>query len=250
MSIVIDRLSVRYGRVDALREVTACASPGRITVVLGPNAAGKSTLLRACIGAIDPSAGVVLIDGEPAHRMPARKLARRAAYVPQRPQVSAAFTVRKVIELGRYALAPEPATIERVIDRFHLREIEARRFPELSVGQQQRVTVARAFAQLSQPGRLILDEPTSAMDLLHATRTFHELRALAKAGATVLLAMHDLTAAARLADDVWLLGRGRLLASGPADEIMRPDTLDEVFGVKFERITHQAGSFLIADTTP
>jgi iron complex transport system ATP-binding protein len=117
-------------------------------------------------------------------------------------------------------------------------------FRTLSVGQQQRVALARAIAQLDpggvgssgRSGCLVLDEPTSAMDLLHVHQVTQMLRELATAGAAIIVAMHDLARVAAFADDVWLLHRGRLVAAGPAGEVMQPASLEAIFGVRFEQV--------------
>ncbi len=245
MSVRVKDVSHQYGRVRALQGVTADAAPGRITAVLGPNAAGKSTLLRCVIGGLSPAVGCVLIDGEPAHQLPTRQLASRIAYVPQRPQVSAAFTVREVVELGRYALAASRRRIDDALGELDLKEIADRPFPALSVGQQQRATLARAVAQLAVDGHLVLDEPASAMDLRHVRRSTELLRRLADGGATVLVAMHDLTLAVSLADECWLLDHGRLVAAGPTREIISVQQLREVFGVGFEWIERPGGGRIL-----
>ena len=237
MTVAVKGVTHRYrhsGGVDALRDVSVDAVPGRITAVLGPNAAGKSTLLRCVIGALTPTAGTVLIDGTPAHRLHPKMLAHRIAYVPQRPRVAAAFTVREVVELGRYALPASRRRIDLALEQLALQEITDRPFPLLSVGQQQRVTLARAVAQLGPDGHLLLDEPASAMDLYHARTCAALLRRLADGGATVIVAMHDLTLAAHIADECWLLHEGRLVAAGPTREVMDIRRLQEVFGVEFE----------------
>ncbi len=249
MSVRVRDISHRYGRVQALESVTADAAPGRITAVLGPNAAGKSTLLRCVIGALSPAAGCVLIDGEPAHQLPTRKLAGRVAYVPQRPQVSAAFTVREVVELGRYALAASRRRIDEALGELDLNEIADRPFPTLSVGQQQRATLARAVAQIADDGHLVLDEPASAMDLRHVRSSTALLRRLADGGATVLVAMHDLTLALSLADECWLLDHGRLVAAGPTTEVISIERLHEVFGVGFEWIERPDGGRVLLPTS-
>ncbi len=245
MSVRVKDVSHQYGRVRALEGVTADAAPGRITAVLGPNAAGKSTLLRCVIGALSPAAGCVLIDGKPAHQLPTRKLAGRIAYVPQRPQVAAAFTVREVIELGRYALAASRRRIDEALGELDLDEIADRPFPTLSVGQQQRATLARAVAQLADDGHLVLDEPASAMDLRHVRRSTALLRRLADGGATVLVAMHDLTLAVSLADECWLLDHGRLVAAGPTNEVINVEQLHMMFGVGFEWIERPGGGRIL-----
>ncbi len=244
MSIAVMDVIHRYkgAGIPAIKGVNAVATPGRITAVIGPNAAGKSTLLRCVIGALVPTSGTVLVDGEPSHRMTTRSLAGRLAYVPQRPQVAAAFTVREVIELGRYAL---PANRQRVDDTLHRLELDSiadQPFPSLSVGQQQRVTLGRAVAQLGPKGHLVLDEPTSAMDLRHAARSTTLLRELADKDVTVVIAMHDLKLAANVSDDCWLLDAGRLVAAGPTAEVMQIDRLQAVFGVRFEWVQRPDGA--------
>lgn len=240
--LTVDRLSVRFGTIDALRDVSVAIEPQRMTVVIGPNAAGKSTLLRCLAGALRPMSGSVRLDGQPAHRIPARALARRMAYVSQRPTVAAAFTVREVVELGRYALPRDTDAVNTVMREMELVELADRVVPTLSVGQQQRVAVARALAQLQRGGVLALDEPTAAMDMKHALRCIAQLRARAADGATVIMSVHDLTHAAALADDVLLLGDGRLVAHGPVDQVMTPQTLNGVFDVPFEWSQRSDGS--------
>ena len=246
MSIQVDEVTYRYGRLTALERVSATAALGRITVVLGPNAAGKSTLLRCVIGALRPGQGRVLIDGRPVRRLRPRRLATHLAYVPQRSTVSAAFTVREVVELGRYALPPSRRRIDEALDRLQLTELAERRYPALSVGQQQRVTLARCVAQLEPDGHLVLDEPMSAMDLRHVRHTSRLLRELADGGRTILLAMHDLTLAAALADEVWLMRAGRLVGEGPTPEVMSTERLEAAFDVPFRWITDGGREILLS----
>ncbi|MCH7571971.1 MAG: ABC transporter ATP-binding protein [Planctomycetes bacterium] len=245
MSLVIDQLSFSYGRVEALQGVTVQANSGKLTAILGPNASGKSTLLRCVIGSLKPLRGVVLIDGKPVHAMKARDLARRVAYVPQRSTVSASFTVREVVELGRYRLPRRASRVDEAIERLELVEVAGREYSALSVGQQQRVMLARALAQIEPDGLLILDEPTSAMDLRHEHDAMNILQELAAAGATVLLVMHDVTLAGTVADDVWLLDRGKLVVSSQAADVLTVERLEEVFGVKFESIRTEGGRIVI-----
>jgi len=234
MSIAIEHVDFAYGRLAVLHDVSARAERGRITAVLGPNAAGKSTLLRCIIGALRPLRGSVSIDGQQIQAMGVQQRAHRIAYVPQRSTVSAAFTVRQVVELGRYALPPASARIDQAVSMLDLIDVANRPYPDLSVGQQQRVTLARALAQLEPHGHLILDEPTSAMDLHHIAQCLHVLRRLASEGATILLAMHDLSLAASIADDAWLLDGGRLVAAGPTCDVMEIERLRAIFRVNFE----------------
>ncbi len=252
MALVIDNLAFAYGRIAALREVTVRAERGRVIAVLGPNASGKSTLLRCMVGALKPNVGSVHLDDVNVHRLRPSALARRIAYVPQRSIVSAAFTVRQVVELGRYALTAGPRQVNQAIAALDLDAVEHRPYRALSVGQQQRVTLARARAQLGgneSQGALVLDEPTAAMDLQHAAQAFHMLRELAATGCTVIVALHDLAMASVVSQDAWLLRDGRLVAAGPTCEVLEVSRLQGVFGVGFSWLNDRDGRpRLLADS--
>ena len=257
MSISLREIDFSYGELPVLAGVSAEARPGRVTALLGPNAAGKSTLLRCAIGAAAVGAGEALLDGIPSRRLHGRELARRLAYVPQRPTVAAAFTVREVVELGRFALGPAPGRVAAALADLELAHLGERPYPALSVGQQQRVALARAVAQLEPGAALVLDEPTAAMDLRHARACAGLLRRLAGEGCTVLVALHDLGRAAEIADDIWLLAAGpdgppsRLVAAGPAGEVLEIERLRAVFGVEFEWVRRADGRrVLLADAAP
>jgi len=249
VSIELQQLSVQFGAINALRAVSASIQPGRVTVIIGPNAAGKSTLLRCMLGAQDPTTGAVLLDGRPVHRMRPRHVAARIAYVAQRSAVSAAFTAHEVVALGRYALPPDEQRVRQAMQRMDIAELADRIVPTLSAGQQQRVAVARALAQLEPDGVLLLDEPTSAMDLKHALRCIEFARSLADDGGTVILSLHDLALAAAAADDILMLDEGRLVEHGPKDAVMTPDVLQRVFGVTFEWVQRRDGGSILLPVT-
>jgi iron complex transport system ATP-binding protein len=245
VSIIIDRLSFAYGRLTALDEVCAAAAPGRMTAIIGPNAAGKTTLLRCMIGALVPQRGAVLIDGAAAHRLHPRRLAERIAYLSQRPVLAAAFRVREVVQLGRFALPPDPHRVDDALHRMDLADLADRPYPQLSVGQQQRVMMARALAQLGCDGHLLMDEPLSGLDQRHTRECISIWRDLAARGATVVLTLHDIALAAAVADDVWLMVDRKLLAAGPSRAVMSVDRLRSAFGVDFAWMTDQTGAWLV-----
>jgi iron complex transport system ATP-binding protein len=251
VTVELRDLAFAYGRATVLDGVTASARAGAVTAVIGPNAAGKSTLLRCATGALRPRRGTVRIDGRPPHHLRGQALAASVAYVAQRPLVSAAFTVREVVELGRYALPPSRRRVEEAIERLALSDLADRPYPALSVGQQQRVALARAVAQVEPGACLVLDEPTAAMDLRHAADAFSLLRELSGRGATVILALHDLPSAMHVAEDAWLLDGGRLVAAGPAASVCTADALGRVFGVPFHAWTGLGGrAILLPDPAP
>jgi iron complex transport system ATP-binding protein len=250
MSIHVNHVSFAYGHLKVLYNVTALAHAGKITALIGPNASGKSTLLRCIIGSLRPNSGSITLGGSAVRDFTPRQLARKIAYMPQRSIVSAAFTVRQVVELGRYALGPDQGKVDWAMQRLDLADIADRPYPRLSVGQQQRVTLARAMAQLYPEGHLILDEPTSAMDLRHISSSLKLLRQTAHAGATIIIALHDLSLAAAIADEVWLMDNGSMTACGNAREVLDIQRLHRVFGVPFQWVSDGAERMLVADVAP
>lgn len=250
MSLVIEQLNYSFGDVHALKDISVEVSTGALTCILGPNASGKSTLLRCIMGRLKPLSGQILLDGQRTCTLRGHALAKRIAYVAQRSTVSAAFTVREVVELGRYALAPDLARIEQAIVRLDLEAIAQRQFAALSVGQQQRVMLARALAQIGSGGYLLLDEPTSALDLRHVGETMHLLQMLVAEGVTVLMVVHDVTLASTYAHQAWLLDDGKLVASGPAVDVLKVEKLKQVFSVEFDWFESKSGDRLLASGSP
>ncbi len=230
------RFGYEAGR-PVLEEIGASVQRGLLHAIIGPNAAGKTTLLRLMLGQLKPWAGVVQLDGQPVRRLDARSRARRLAYVPQRSTVGFAFTVRQVVSMGRHALPDDPSAIDAALERCDLRELAARPFPELSVGQQQRVLLARALAQAAGQGAaLLLDEPVSAMDLQHIHRVMQILQAEARRGLAVVTVLHDLNLTALYADVVWVLHEGRLALAGDWEDVLRPERLEPIYGVRLEEL--------------
>jgi len=195
--------------------VTAGLAAGRVTALIGPNGAGKSTLVRLMLGQLKPWSGRVRVAGREAAGLGPRELARRLSYVPQRPAVSFAFTVRQVVEMGRYAGGADAAAVAWALSLCGLEGLADRVFAHLSGGQQQRVLLARAVAQSAGGAAMLLDEPASGLDLAHLHRTLARLRGRAADGLAVLVVLHDLNLASAYADEVWLMDGGRLAAAGP-----------------------------------
>lgn len=207
---------------------------GGVCALIGPNAAGKSTLLQLLLGQLRPDRGQILLAGQPVAVMAPHQRAMKLAYVPQRAMANVAFTVEEVVALGRYAAAPDAGAMEEALSLCDLLAHRSRIFSQLSAGQQQGVAVARAVAQLggerSLEGKfLLLDEPVSAMDLWHAHQTMRLLRDLTSRGLTVLVVLHDLNLAMTYADTIWLMNEGRLAAQGPWQQVMQPAVLEPVY---------------------
>jgi iron complex transport system ATP-binding protein len=225
-----------------VQAVSAALMPGRLTALIGPNAAGKSTLLKLMLGQLTPTAGEVTLGKAAVAQMDPRRRARRISYVPQGGSVSFGFTVREVVAMGGYASGAGPEAVEQALNWCDLASVAARPFAQLSGGQQQRVVLARAVAQAQAGGEVLLaDEPGSHMDLWHVHHTMQLCLALARQGLAVLVVVHDLNLAARYADDVWLMQAGRLVADGPWDHVLDAETLAGIYGVTLTDMRADSG---------
>lgn len=220
-----------------VEQVTADVLSGRLTAVIGPNAAGKTTLLKLMLGTLSPTRGSIGLNGRKLRKVAAGDRAAMMSYVPQRSSANFAFTVEHVVAMGRFALPWHGQAMTDAMAACDLEKLRRKPFVELSAGQQQRVLLARAMCQATGGGRvMLLDEPTSAMDLRHVHQTMDRLTKLRDAGLAVVVVMHDLNLAARYADAVWLMNEGRLAAAGSWDQVLRPAVLEPVYGVKIEEM--------------
>jgi iron complex transport system ATP-binding protein len=234
MELILDDLTVRLGGRTVLDGVAASLRPGRVTAVLGPNGAGKSTLLRAVAGLLAPIAGAVRLDARDVRAWPPRERAQAVGYLPQGGTAHWNLLARELVALGRLPHGTTPAEDAAAVARA-LALTDATAFADrpvltLSGGERARVLLARVLA--GQPRWLLADEPLASLDPAHALDMVARLREAAAAGAGVLLVVHDLLHAQRAADDAVLLVDGRVLAAGPAAEVLTPDHLARAFGVR------------------
>lgn len=235
--IAFEGVHARYpgAALEALSGVSFRAPAGRLTAVVGPNGSGKSTLVRALLGRVPVAAGHVRADGADVRGMSREGLARRVAVVSQREEPAIPLVVRDYIALGRAPwqrpwtppTAEDRAAVEAAVLQSAVGDLAERRTDTLSGGEWQRVRVARGLAQ-GTPA-LVLDEPTTYLDIAHEMACFELLAALARAGRAVLVVSHQLNLVARFADRVVLLSRGRVVAEGTPDEVMRGETLERVY---------------------
>lgn len=247
MTLQAAGLTLRRNARTLLQSVDVMLQPGSLTVVLGPNGAGKTTLLNLLAGLEQPSAGFVRLDGRSLMAMGALERARQLAVMTQDQPLDFPFGVEEVVTLGAYPLGlgreEERVHCQAWLQRLELRGLAQRDYLSLSGGERQRVQLARVLAQCGeQTTALLLDEPVSSMDLKHQHLCMRQLRALADAGAAVLVILHDLALTALYADAVLLLKKGRVLAQGGMQEIMTTPNLSALFDVHVE--VSQAGGGL------
>jgi iron complex transport system ATP-binding protein len=211
---------------------------GRITAVVGPNACGKSTLLKALARLLAPTAGAVYLDGSDIHRLPTRRVATRVGILPQDASAPDGITVVDLVGRGRYphqswrrswSPADEAAVIEAMTATGTL-DLAARPVDELSGGQRQRAWIAMALAQ--QTPILLLDEPTTYLDLAHQIEVLDLIMDLnQRDGRTVVLVLHDLNHAARYADHLVAMHRGVIAAEGPPADVLTEQLVTQVYGI-------------------
>ena len=238
----VEGLTVNFGPRPALRELDLEVGRGEMVALAGPNGSGKTTLLRAVLGLLPLDAGSIEILGTPLATLPIRERARRVAWVPQ--EEGARDNVRLVdyVQYGRYAhrdawsgdLESDRTAVERALASSGLADRAGDGILTLSGGERQRATLARALAQ--DAPILLLDEPTSHLDIAHQLDFLGRVRDLARSGeVTVIAALHDLNLAARFTDRVVVLSRGRRVADGPPVDILSEELLLRVWGVVAER---------------
>lgn len=226
-----------YGRDVVLRDITLDLATGTVTVLIGSNGAGKSTLLNVLAGDLPPRQGRVELDGADIATLRAADLAELRAVLPQGSPLSFPYTVYEIVRLGLRDQS-DPAETDRavhdVLTQADLEGYGARRFQQLSGGEQQRVHIARVLAQLRPVGgkvpvALFLDEPTTSLDLKHQYKAMEIARGFARAGGTVVAVLHDLNLASAHADELAILADGRLLAKGSPREVLTSDILRRTF---------------------
>jgi iron complex transport system ATP-binding protein len=237
-------LSAGYGETEILRSVDLDIPLGKITVIVGANASGKSTLLRAMSRLLMPSRGEVLLDGKSIHAARTRELARRIGLLPQSPIAPEGILVDDLVRRGRHPhrglfsrwSTRDEEAVERALTVTRTADLADRAVDELSGGQRQRVWIAMALAQ--ETSILLLDEPTTFLDINHQVEILDLLVDLNRSrGTTVVMVLHDLNLGARYADHLVALADGRVHLAGPPDEVLSATTVSTVFGLESRILT-------------
>lgn len=241
MTISVEQLSVVSGGKARLTDVTASFQRGRVTVLIGPNGAGKTTLLRCLLGLESIAGGSVTIDDRPLTALPRRERARRLAWLPQSAAPYWNLTARELVGLGRlpWGGGAHDAAVDQAMAATATTAFADRPIDELSGGERARVFFARLFA--GESDWILADEPLASLDPLHQQEA---LRLLASAahdqGKGVIVILHELDAAANIADDVIILKAGRLTGNA-----LDAAQLEAAFGIRFDIITHGARRLIV-----
>lgn len=237
----VDHLSViRSGRA-LVDNISFSIEPGKLTVILGPNGAGKSTLLGVLAGDILPDGGAVSFLDREIRQWPTRALARHRAVLPQNTLLQFAFRAEEVVAMGRSALPPHAHDVEQlaVSDAMHRTETEhlrQRSFPQLSGGEQSRVSFARVLTQ--ETPVVLLDEPTASLDLRHQHHVMSVAKDIARAEGTVIAIVHDINLACAYADTLILMDEGRIVAMGTPWDVAQHQILQQTFRCPMTVMNH------------
>lgn len=227
--------SYSTGAKRAVDSVTFEATHGEVTAVVGPNGSGKSTLVRALLRRMEIQSGTIAIDNTDIRQMSANAIANAVAVLPQREDPVFPLTVESYVGLGRYPHLGlwrneshlDEIAVKQAMARAEVSMFAGRKTDQLSGGEWQRVRIARALAQESRA--VVLDEPTTFLDISHEMALFELLDQLAKDGLAVLVVSHELNLVSRFASKIVLLREGKVLAAGGSSDVMRPDILQRVF---------------------
>jgi iron complex transport system ATP-binding protein len=235
-------LTLKYDQRTVIAGLSAEIPEGKVTMIVGANACGKSTLLRGLSRLLKPASGTVTLDGKDIHTRPARELARTLGLLPQHPTAPDGITVRDLVGRGRYPhqgffrswsagdSSHHDLAVQRALVATETLELEGRNVDELSGGQRQRVWIAMALAQETEV--LLLDEPTTYLDLAHQVEVLDLITDLNRQrGTTVAIVLHDLNLAARYSDHVIAMKDGRIVAEGASGEVITEQLVREVFGL-------------------
>ena len=233
-------LLVQVTGFDLLRDINLKVEPGQVTAIVGPNGAGKSSLLSAMLGDLKHTSGDILLNGRRIEDWRASERATMLAVLPQQSSLNFPFTAAEVVAMGRIphdtGTQRDHEIVQQALLRVDGNYLQNRSFVHMSGGEKQRVQLARILAQIWEPvvygdRFLLLDEPTAAFDLLHQQMTLDIVREFAEQGVGVLMVMHDLNLAARIADQLVVMTCGTIAAEGSPQDILTESMVNQVFGV-------------------
>lgn len=241
MKLQIENVNFSLDEKQIIEDMNLHVTEGEFVGIIGPNGSGKSTLLKNIYRALKPDSGVVFLDGDNINKMNSKMAAKKIGVVGQENVVPFDFKVEEIIAMGRSPYKgffdgdskKDKEIIANAIHQIGMSDMEKRNFSNLSGGEKQRVLLGRVLAQ--QTELLVLDEPTNHLDIQHQLQIFDLIKGL---GVTVLSAIHDLNLAAIYCDRLYVVKDGRMLMAGTTEEVLRPECIYEIYGVRSDVTIH------------
>lgn len=239
IKLEVERLSLAYGHNVVMRELTFQVTPGEMLGLIGPNGSGKSTIIKALSHVISPYSGKILVDGKNIAKIPRAELARLIGVVPQMPLLPSTFSAFEIVLMGRnphlglfqYEGARDMAITWQAMGRTATQSLAERKIGELSGGEIQRLVIARVLAQ--QPKSILLDEPTSNLDINYQLEILDLIKSLCREdNLTVVITLHDLNLASQYCDRLILISNGMVHAQGTPGEVINARNIEEVYGAE------------------
>jgi iron complex transport system ATP-binding protein len=250
--ITAQGLTLKLGGNTVVNAIDATLAPGRVTAIIGPNGAGKTSLLRAVAGLLVPDAGAISLDGQPITAIDPKERAKLIGYLPQGSAPTWAVSARELVALGRQPHRPQfvgptsqdKAAIDAAMTATDTAHLAERTVDTLSGGERARVQFARVLA--GEPRWILADEPLANLDPPHQRDLLNLLRAAAGVGCGVIVVLHQLDAAAQVADDIVMMREGRVVAQGSRQTALTAATLEATFDMAFELIEHKNRTFILS----
>lgn len=241
MSLATEHLSVSYGDIDIIQDLNIEIPKGKVTAIIGPNGCGKSTTLKTMARILQPKSGAVFLDGEEIEKQSTKEIAKKMAILPQTPEAPSGLTVAELVTYGRFPhqsgfgrlSVEDKKIVDWSLEVTKMVQYKHRSVDALSGGQRQRVWIAMALAQ--ETDLILLDEPTTYLDLAHQLEVLELLQSLnQEEGRTIVMVLHDLNHAARFADYIIAMRSGKVVCEGAPEEVITADVLKAVFHIDAE----------------
>ncbi len=238
MIIRLDNVSLGYNGCPVLHDIDIGVQKGEVVGIIGPNASGKSTLIKAISGLLKPSSGDITIDGRNSRSIKGEDMAKIIAVVPQNPSLPSAFSAFELTLMGRtphlgllqYESPKDFAIVWKAMEQTSTQHLAERKLGELSGGERQRLVISKALVQ--EPEVILLDEPTAHLDLNYQIEILNLITNLsAKENITLILALHDLNLAAQYCERLFLLSSGMVFAAGCPEDVITPENIKQVYGI-------------------
>lgn len=231
----IEKLNFSYGQGWVLKDLSLEVGSGELLGIIGPNGSGKTTLLKLITKLLKPCSGKLLLNDTNIHKIPAKKYAKEVAYLPSIIDITFSYTVEEFVSMGRFPYTgrygnlsiSDRKIIKSTLEKFEISRYASRKIWELSDGEKQRVFLAQTVVQ--EPSLLILDEPTSHLDLGHSFRILDIIKELNITGITIIVVLHDLNIASEYCSSLILLKNGSVFSQGTPEQVLTYQNIEEVY---------------------